>query len=121
MMNKNFIYNGYIKTSSDDLINALKNCLDSNKLRERYAADVQKEIRYKDENIELYIFDDLNNGFILQTELKGTINEAKNFITLIVDGFKNYNISDYQFEWGEIDEDYNIIGEEFVLKSLENN
>lgn len=117
-MEKTFVYNGYIQTKDSVLIfNILKSFLKPSNLRERYASDIQKEIKYENENLDIYIYDDFNDGFLFNTQLNGTFEEAQNFINILTEKLRERN-TPHQFEWNEIDESDEQIGEEYEIKFM---
>ncbi|WP_148638447.1 hypothetical protein [Olleya sp. ITB9] len=93
--------------------------LTASKVRDRYAADVEKVIHYEDEKLDIYIYEDGHKGFLFDAELKGALEEAQDFINLFTEKLRNDNLV-HQFEWYEVDENDNQIGEEFEVKFPEN-
>ena len=110
-----YTYSGYIKLDYKSLISFIKEVLDASKVRDRYAADIEKVIHYNDENLEIYINEDSYDGFIFSAEYKGTFIEANEFIDNFTKKLKERNIK-HQFEWSEVDENDEQIGEEFEIK-----
>ena len=112
---KTFIFSGYLKTENTELImEILKTIVGGSNLRQRYASDIQKEIKYEDDVKEIYIYEDFNKSFLCNAELKGTFEEAQQFIFQLTNSLKKANIH-YQFEWSEIDEEDNQVGEEYEI------
>ncbi|AZJ34557.1 hypothetical protein [Tenacibaculum singaporense] len=113
-MIKRYVYSGYIEVDYNLLISLLKELLIASKVRDRYASDIEKEINYNDENVDIYIHEDGHRGFIFDCELKGTFEEANKFIDTLTKRFKVENLK-HQFEWNEIDKEDNQIGEEYEI------
>lgn len=118
-MEKIFIYNGYMETNHNTILNILNSLVDASKIRDRYAADTHREIKYEDEKKDIYIYDDLNQGYLCQIELKGSLDEAQEFIDSISEKLRTKMIT-HQFEWSEVDENDNQIGEEYEITFPEN-
>ena len=112
-----YTYSGYIKLDYKSLISFMKEVLDASKVRDRYAADIEKVIHYNEENLEIYINEDSYDGFIFSAEYKGTFIEANEFIDNFSKKLKERNIK-HQFEWSEVDENDEQIGEEYEIKFL---
>ncbi|MFL0108246.1 hypothetical protein [Tenacibaculum maritimum] len=112
---KTFIFNGYLKTDNTNTIKEiLKNIIGNSNLRERYASDLQKEIKYEDDVKDIYIYEDFNKGFLCSAELKGTFEETQEFLFDFTNQLKEVNIS-HQFEWNEVDDEENQVGEEYEI------
>ena len=115
MVKKIYTYVGYIEIEYQPFISFMKEVLDASKVRDRYAADIEKVIHYNEENLEIYINEDSYDGFIFSAEYKGTFIEANEFIDNFSKKLKERNIK-HQFEWSEVDENDEQIGEEFEIK-----
>lgn len=112
---KTFVFNGYLKTdNADTIMKILKTIVKDSNLRERYASDIQKEIKYEDDVKDIYIYEDFNKGFLCSVEFKGVLEEAKGFIFQLTNGLIEYKIS-YQFDWNEVDNEGRQIGEGYEI------
>lgn len=119
IMKKRYLIGGYIEIEYQAFISLMKNMLTASKVRDRYAADVEKVIHYEDEKLYIYIYEDGHKGFLFDAELKGALEEAQDFINRFTEKLRNDNLV-HQFEWYEVDENDNQIGEEFEVKFPEN-
>ncbi|SNR13959.1 hypothetical protein [Tenacibaculum jejuense] len=113
-MKKRFTYVGYIKIEYQPLISLMREMLISSKVKERYAADIEKEINYKDEKLDIYIHEDGNNGFLIDIELLGSFVEANEFINNFTKKLREKNIT-HQFEWSGVGENDEEVGEEYEI------
>ncbi len=71
-MKKTFICTGYIETSLDSIISILKTFLDASNITDRYAVDIEREVKYRDEKIDIYSYKYSEKGSLFQVELNGT-------------------------------------------------
>lgn len=104
-------YNGFIKVKYPEL---------SKWCKENFKGIFEKskaEFIFKEINKEVYIYDDFNNGFLFSAEFRGTFDEAGKFIEGIVESLKKDGITFYQFEWNEVDNEGNQIGDEYEINS----
>ena len=121
MRKEMFVFSGYIKSDGDVIIKVLKSFLKSSKIRDRYAVDIQREIKYEDDKIEIYIFDELielnepDHAYLFQAEFKGNLEEAETFIETIVSKLREKEI-EHMFEWSEVDDNDKEVGEEFEIR-----
>ena len=108
-MNKRNLIGGFSNINYEKLISLMNSMEIINKVNDRYAIDVQKEINYEDENISIYIYDDLEHGFlskeptfIFDIELKGSFDEAQAFVNVLTQKLAKQNCP-HQFEWNKVD------------------
>lgn len=94
----------------------MKSFLPPSKVRDRYASDVEQVIHYNDEMLDIYVHEYFDKGFLCDVELKDSLEEAQNFINTFTNKLDEKNVP-YQFDWSEVDENDNEIGEEFEMKS----
>lgn len=114
-MSNTFIFHGHLEIEFDTLKSILAPLFDNSKLTYRHASDIQQEIKFNDDTTELYIYEDFEQGFLFQVEMKGTASDAQNFIDPIAAELINNNV-EFQFQWNEYDNDGNQIGEESEIK-----
>ncbi len=114
-MEKTFIYSGYIETDLDNVIYILKTFLDASNITDRYAVDIEREVKYRDEKIDIYSYKYSEKGSLFQVELNGTNEEAQSFIDTITEKLREDSIV-HQFEWNEVDENEDQVGEEFEIR-----
>ncbi|WP_291093902.1 MULTISPECIES: hypothetical protein [unclassified Empedobacter] len=115
-MKNKYVYAGYIKIEYDKM-KAIMKSIYGNKIRDRFASDIQPEINYEDSNTFIYISESDENAFLFSAEFLGKFDGAQNFINTIVQSLKKHGILYYQFEWNEIDDEGNQIGEEYEINS----
>lgn len=115
-MKNRYLFGGHIEIEYNSLIFLMKSFLSPSKVRDRYASDIEQVIHYNDEMLDIYVSEYFDKGFLCDVELKGSLEEAQNFINTFTNKLEEKNIS-YQFEWNEVDENDKQIGEEFELKS----
>ncbi|WP_299332906.1 hypothetical protein [uncultured Psychroserpens sp.] len=113
-MKKRFIYSGYIKISCDTLLSFMGKVLEPSKIRDRYAADLQRELKYEDDTVEIYAYEDGHGGILYQTELKGSLEDAQNYIHMITENLRKLDYI-HQFEWSEVDSNDKQIGKEYEI------
>ncbi len=114
-MTKRYVYSGYIEIEYKTLISIMKNVLKASNVRDRYAGDVEKTIHYKDDNLDVYAYEDDLKGFLWQAEYEGTFEGAQASIDTLTSKLREENIS-HQFEWNEVNENDEQIGEEYEIK-----
>ncbi|MFD2917091.1 hypothetical protein [Psychroserpens luteus] len=80
---------------------------------------MHREIKYEDESKGIYIYDDLNQGYLCEIELKGSLEDAQAFINSITEKLRAKMVT-HQFEWNEVDSNDFQIGEEYEVSFQEN-
>ena len=105
---------GIIEISNNAIEELIKEVLSVTKVRTRFASDAEFTLLYDDNKYELYCHETLNGRFLLDLELNGGLSDGND----LIEKFKN-NLSNkyYAFEWFEIDENSEIVGEGFEIKS----
>lgn len=116
-MPKRYTYVGHIEIEYQALISLMKSVLNSSKVKDRYASDIERVIQYNDDKLEIYVYEDGRNGFLWQGEYIGLYEEAQDFINTLTEKLREKNIQ-HQFEWSEVDENDKQIGEEYEIKFM---
>lgn len=114
-MKKRYLIGGIIEIEHQTFASLLKDILDSSKVRDRYASDIEKVIHYNSDDLDIYIYEDGEKDFLFDAELKGTIEDTQNFISTLTEKLRDLNCN-HQFEWNEVDENNNQVGEEYEIR-----
>lgn len=112
-----YIINGDIKITYQSLIELLKDMLDASKVRDRYAADIQKVIHYEDNGLDIYVEEHEEDWFFFSAEYKESLEVVENFMETFKVKLDDSSVSPYHFHWSEVDEDEEIVGEQYEFSN----